>query len=394
MAAAARGRRLFSGMFDLAQALTDIVERGASDLHLHVGNGPLARVHGRLVPLYPGHPPFAQADMEELLRSILIESRIKEFEEEHELDFAYSVQGLARFRVNAFRQRGAITLVMRALPYAIPTIEQLGLPDVVHTIAAEERGIVLVTGTTGSGKSSTLAAMIGEINEHEEKHIVTIEDPIEFLHRDGKCEVNQREIGPDTASFKRALRRVLRQDPDVILIGEMRDEETVQTALSAAETGHLVFSTLHTVDAGETVNRIIEFFPPHQQNQVRSMLAGTLKAIISQRLVPSADGGSRVPLCEVLRVTGRIRDMVLDPEKTGELPDAIAEGGYYGMQTFDQALYEAYEAGKVDMDVAMRVATKPHDFKLLVGAGGHLGTSMDDVLQDEPADVLVFQTGP
>ena len=250
------------------------------------------------------------------------------------------MEGLARFRVNAFHQRGTVSVVMRAIPVNIKSVEELNLPSVISRLAEEERGIILLTGTTGSGKSTTLAAMIDHMNRTMHKHIVTIEDPIEFLHRDRNSIINQREVGQDTASFKRALRRVLRQDPDVILVGEMRDEETVHTALSAAETGHLVLSTLHTVDAPETINRIIDFFPPHQQQQARAMIAGTLKGIISQRLVRTADGNGRVATCEIMVMTGRVHDMIIDPKQTGMLGEVVAEGGYYGMQTFDQHLLE------------------------------------------------------
>jgi twitching motility protein PilT len=262
---------------------------------------------------------------------------------------------------------------------------------VIRKLAEEERGIILLTGTTGSGKSTTLAAMIDHMNRTMSKHIVTIEDPIEFLHRDRNSIINQREVGQDTASFKRALRRVLRQDPDVILVGEMRDEETVQTALSAAETGHLVLSTLHTVDASESINRIIDFFPPHQQSQARAMIAGTLKGIVSQRLVKTADGQGRVACCEimvmtgrvatceVLRSTARVKDMIKNPEETSRLTDAIHEGGFYGMQTFDQALMHHVEAGRVTMEEALKAATAPHDFKLLVAAGGQRSTSVEQV---------------
>jgi twitching motility protein PilT len=252
----------------------------------------------------------------------------------------------------------------------IKAVDELGLPEVVTKLAEEERGIILLTGTTGSGKSTTLAAMIDHMNRTMSKHIVTIEDPIEFLHRDRNSIVNQREVGQDTASFKRALRRVLRQDPDVILVGEMRDEETVHTALSAAETGHLVLSTLHTVDAPETVNRIIDFFPPHQQQQARAMIAGTLKGIVSQRLVKTADGNGRVACCEIMVMTGRVHDMILDPKLTGQLPEVVAEGGYYGMQTFDQHLLKHLQAGRITYEEAMRAATSPHDFKLMVAASG------------------------
>jgi twitching motility protein PilT len=295
------------------------------------------------------------------------------------VDFAYAVEGLARFRVNAFRQRGSISLVMRAIPFDIRTVDDLGLPQVISRLADEERGVILVTGTTGSGKSTTLAAMIDQINRTQAKHIVTIEDPIEFLHGDKRSIVNQREVGQDTESFTRALRRVLRQDPDVILIGEMRDEETVQTALSAAETGHLVFSTLHTLDAPESINRIIDFFPPHQHQQARAMIAGTLRGIVSQRLVPTPDGHGRVAAVEVLVSTGRAQDMIRDPEQTGRLREVITEGEYYGMQTFDQCLLGHLQAGRIAMEDALRIASSPHDFKLLVAAEGRTSTSMDDV---------------
>src|SRR5881394_1313880 len=309
-------------------------------------------------------------------------AKLDEFDKEGEVDFAYSIEGLARFRVNAFRQRGSISLVARAIPYSIRTIEQLNLPAVIRALAEEERGIVLLTGTTGSGKSTTLAAMIDHMNQTVAKHVVTIEDPIEYLHRDRHSVINQREVGMDTTSFKRALRRVLRQDPDVILIGEMRDEETVQTALSAAETGHLVLSTIHTVDASESINRMLDFFPPHQHSQARSMIAGTIKGVISQRLVPAADGG-RVAACEILRMTGRVRDMIVDPAQTGNLVEVITSGAYYGMQTFDQALFGHVKAGRVTFEDAMKVASSPHDFKLLMQADGRVGTTMDDVAAAE-----------
>jgi twitching motility protein PilT len=254
---------------------------------------------------------------------------------------------------------------------------------VITSLADVTRGIILVTGTTGSGKSTTLAAMINHINVTRACHIVTIEDPIEFLHRDINSVISQREVGSDTASFKRALRRVLRQDPDVILVGEMRDEETVATAMSAAETGHLVLSTIHTIDASESVNRMLDFFPPHQHQQVRAMLAGTLKGVISQRLVAAAVGG-RVAVCEVLKMTGRARDMILDPEQTGSLGQVIFDGGYYGMQTFDQALYTHVKAGRVSVEDALIAATSPHDFKLLLEAEGRRGTTMDDVPDARP----------
>ncbi len=369
-------------MIDLTRALTTLVERGGSDLHLKAGNGPLARIDGNIVPLYPEAEPIAAEEMSQLLLSTLPESRMKRFETNSELDYAYAVPGVGRFRVNAFKQRGTVAMIMRALPHTIPSFDELGLPDAVRDLSETERGIVLVTGTTGSGKSTTLAAMIDHINRTMQKHIVTVEDPIEFLHKDQLSSVNQREVGMDTASFTQALHRVLRQDPDVILVGEMRDEETVKTALSAAETGHLVFSTLHTADAAETINRIIEFFEPQSQQQARAMLAGSLAGIVSQRLVPAVIPGRRVAVIEVLRTTGRIRDMILDPEKTASIPDAISEGGFYGMQSFDQALFEMVSDGRVDMATAVGHASRPQDFKLLVAGAGSLGTNIDQVDQE------------
>ncbi len=369
-------------MFDVKQAMRDLVEREGSDLHLKVGAAPLFRVNGELAP-EEGVAELTAEDTEHALKQLLDDDgKLDEFEQEHEVDFSFEIEGVARFRINAFRQRGVISLACRAIPHRISTIEELALPEVISELADEERGIVLLTGTTGSGKSTTLAAMIDHINHTTSKHIVTIEDPIEFVHSDKRSAINQREVGMDTASFKRALRRVLRQDPDVILIGEMRDEETVQAALSAAETGHLVLSTIHTVDATESINRMLDFFPPHQHQQARSMIAGTVKGVISQRLVPGAEGG-RVAVCEILRTTGRVRDMIHDPTQTGKLVEVIASGGYYGMQTFDQALYGHVKAGRVTFEDAMRVASSPHDFKLLMQAEGRQGTTMDDVASAE-----------
>ncbi|HEY3830429.1 MAG TPA: type IV pilus twitching motility protein PilT [Solirubrobacteraceae bacterium] len=365
-------------MFDVQSALRELVSRKGSDLHLKVDSAPLFRVHGILAKDERTEPLSAE-DTERALHDLLHDPhKLSEFAEDHEVDFSFEISGVARFRINAFRQRGVISLACRAIPHKISTVEELSLPEVIRELAEEERGIVLLTGTTGSGKSTTLAAMIDHMNETMSKHIVTIEDPIEFVHRDKRSVINQREVGMDTASFKRALRRVLRQDPDVILVGEMRDEETVQTALSAAETGHLVLSTIHTVDAMESINRMLDFFPPHQHDQARSMIAGTVKGVISQRLVPGANGG-RVAVCEILRMTGRARDMIADPSQTGKLREVIESGGYYGMQTFDQALFGHLKAGRVTFDDAMHVASSPHDFKLLVQADGRKGTTMEDV---------------
>jgi twitching motility protein PilT len=346
-------------------------EQGGSDLHIKVPAPPMMRLNGTLVEI-PDTDKVMPEDAIGVLRHITRDKPEKyaEFEQNGEVDFAYPLPGVARFRVNSFTQRGSCSIVMRAIGMDIKSVDELMLPPAVKRLAEEERGVVLVTGTTGSGKSTTLAAMVKQINDRDRKHIITLEDPIEFLHRDNKSIIQQREIGADTASFNSALRRILRQDPDIILIGEMRDEETVQTALSSAETGHLVLSTLHTLNATETVNRIIDFFPLHQNKQVRAMLAGTLKGIISQRLVPTIDGKGRVPIVEVMIATSRIKDMIEDPEQTGKIEEAIAEGAYYGMQTFDQALLKHLNAGNISMEEALRASTSPNDFKLSVAAGG------------------------
>ena len=372
--------------FDLQRSLHAVVEEGGSDLHLKVPSQPLIRLQGDLKPI-EGSEPLGPADTERVLREMLTASeRLAEFARDGEIDFSYTVRGLARFRVNAFRQRGSISIACRVVPFEIRAAEELGLPEVVTRLAAEPRGIIIVTGTTGSGKSTTLAAMVDHINRKYAKNIVTIEDPIEYLHRDQRSVVHQREIGFDTNSFSQALRRVLRQDPDVILIGEMRDEETVATALSAAETGHLVLSTLHTIDAVETVNRIIDFFPPHHHQQVRAMLAGSLRGVISQRLVPTQNGEGRAPACEVLTMTGRVRDLIANPAETGKLGEVIAEGGYYGMQTFDQALLKHYQEGIISMEEALKAATHPHDFKLLVAAEGQRSTSVEQIYSSDRSE--------
>jgi twitching motility protein PilT len=348
-----------------------------------VPSKPMIRRHGKLEPI-PGMEELKPEDTERVFHHMLTEApKLEEFASDREVDFSYGLPGVARFRVNAFVQRGSISLVCRAIPFSVKTVQELNLPPVISELAEEERGLILLTGTTGSGKSTTLAAIIDHINTHHAKHIVTIEDPVEFLHRDKQSIINQREVGEDTTSFARALRRVLRQDPDVILIGEMRDEETVRTALSAAETGHLVLSTIHTVDASESVNRIIDFFPLVEQRQARAMLAGTLKGVVSQRLVRSPGGKGRVATCEVLRMTGRVKDMILDPDATGKLPEVIAEGAYYGMQSFDQALLGHVQNGLVTMEDALKASTHPHDFKLLVSSGGQRSTSVESL--DEPA---------
>jgi twitching motility protein PilT len=368
--------------FDIDAALHYLVDNGGSDLHVKVPSPPMVRIDGELRPI-EGTQTLEPEDTEAALAHLLAnEPRLREeFDTAGEADFAYSLRGISRFRVNAFRQRGSVSIVARAIPYQVRTIEELELPPVIRQLAEERRGIILLTGTTGSGKSTTLAAMVDHINSSRACHIVTLEDPIEYLHQDKRSIVNQREVGQDTESFARAMRRVLRQDPDVILIGEMRDEETVRTALAAAETGHLVLSTLHTMDATETVNRIIDFFPPHLQHQARVMLASTLRGVVGQRLVPRAGGKGRVAICEVLVVTGRVQDLILNPDETGKISEVIAEGEYYGMQTFDQALLKKVLAGDVTEEVALEAASNPHDFKLMLQAGGQRASGIEQVME-------------
>ncbi len=340
------------------------VERKASDLHLKVGNMPHVRVDGSLAALTE-YPRLTQEDMLNMAFSMMSNRQKAKFKETTELDMAYGVAGLGRFRVNAFQQRGNIGLVLRVVPTTIRSLDDLNLPPVISSICEERRGMVLVTGTTGSGKSTTLASMIDKINTTRADHIITVEDPIEYLHRDKKGFVNQREVTVDTSNFSVALRAALRQDPDLILVGEMRDLETVSTALLAAETGHMVFSTLHTLDATETIQRIIAVFPPPEQKPVRLQLAATLKAVISQRLVRRADGQGRVPAVEVLVATGFVRDCIINPEKTRQIPEAISTGtSQYGMQTFDQSLFDLWTAKLITYEEALHQASNPDDFKL------------------------------
>ena len=340
------------------------VERKASDLHLKVGNFPYLRVDGALVALGEVKRLSAE-DMLNMAFSMMSNRQKQKFKESAELDLAYGVAGLGRFRVNVFQQRGNVGLVLRVVPTKIRNFEELNLPKIVYKICEERRGLVLVTGTTGSGKSTTLASMVDRINGTRTDHIITIEDPIEFLHRDKKGIVNQREVEVDTHNFSIALRAALRQDPDVILVGEMRDLETIGTALLAAETGHLVFSTLHTLDAVETIQRIIAVFPPPEQKQIRLQLASTMKAVVSQRLVRKSDNVGRVPAVEVLISTGFVRDCIINPDKTRAIREAIASGtSQYGMQTFDQSLYDLYAANLITVDEAMLNASNPDDFKL------------------------------
>jgi twitching motility protein PilT len=373
--------------FDIDAALRYVVEREGSDLHVKVPAPPMARVHGVLRAI-DGAEPLTPEDTERAFEHICTDPGLREeFGTNGEADYSYELEGVSRFRVNTFRQRGHISIVCRAIPFQVRTIDDLGLPEVIRKLADEQRGIILLTGTTGSGKSTTLAAMIDQINETKPEHIVTLEDPIEYLHRDKRSIINQREVGQDTESFARAMKRVLRQDPDVILIGEMRDEETVRTALSAAETGHLVLSTLHTLDATETINRIIDFFPPHLQQQARVMLASTLRGVVGQRLMPRKGGEGRVAVCEVMVVTGRVQDLILNPNETGKITEVISEGEYYGMQTFDQALLKHVMAGTVEESDAMEVASSPHDFKLMLEAQGQRASGIEQVMADAERDV-------
>jgi twitching motility protein PilT len=352
----------------MGMALNDIlkvaIKGGASDIHLKSGLPPMFRVDGALVPLKNGERMMPD-EIQQMAFDIMNPVQKARFDEHREADLAYGIAGLGRFRVNVFQQRGTVGIVFRVIPFGVKTIDQLHLPKVVERITEENRGLILVTGTTGSGKSTTLAAMIEQINSDRTCHIMTIEDPIEFLIRDRRSIVNQREIGVDTHSFANALRAALRQDPDVILVGEMRDFETIETALTAAETGHLVMSTLHTLDATETINRIISVFPPHQQKQVRLQLSAILKAVISQRLVPRADGKGRVPALEVLVSTAYTRELIGDKDRTKEIPDAIAKGfTTYGMQTFDQSLMSLVKEGLVTYEEALKNVSNPDDFAL------------------------------
>lgn len=349
---------------DLTKLLMDAVGSDASDVHLHPGRRPAIRVDGHLRMTTTDVIPAA--DLERLALEMMPEPRAREFAATSDTDFGYDVPGVGRFRVNAFREQGQVALVMRHVRAEPRSFETLGLPPIARRIATESRGLVLVTGRIGAGKTTTLAAMIDHINQTRDGHILTIEDPVEVRHRDKRCVVSQRDVGLDTEGFRPALKRALRQDPDVILIGEMRDPETVWAALTAAETGHLVLSTLHTLNATETVNRILDFFPPREHLQVRASLAATLRGIISQRLLPRATGTGQVPAVEVLVGTGRVFDRILDPERTHELETVIADGEYYGMQTFDASLLDLYRRGEITRGDAIGAATHPHDLLLAI----------------------------
>jgi twitching motility protein PilT len=371
---------------DLNAALSRAVELGASDIHLKVGQPPILRRDGVLGVL-PDHEPLYDGDLDGALATIadLSPAKLAAFHETGELDLAYTADGLPRFRVNGFRQRGSVSFAFRVIPKNVPGFDELRLPQGVRRLAEEHRGLVLCTGATGSGKTTTLATVIDHINRTRRQHIVTIEDPIEILHADQGCIINQREVGLDTESFLAAIRRVLRQDPDVILIGELRDAETAETALKAAESGHLVFSTMHTIDAAETISRMIEFFPAVKQEQIRSILAGVLRGVISQRLLPRLQGG-RVAAVEVMVNNSRIADLIRD-QKTEEIPDAIAEGQFFDMQTFTQALIELVLANEIDREVAANSATNRHDF--LVAVEQALKRQKAGIEHDKPLPEMV-----
>jgi twitching motility protein PilT len=351
--------------FHFKQAITEMVQLEASDLHLKVGRPPTVRVAGDLYQLQM--EPLKPEELKNLAEQLMTPRQVKEFADHKEADFAIGVPGIGRFRTNVYLQRGTLAFVFRAVPYEIKTIAELNLPRVLETIALKPRGLVLVTGVTGSGKSTALAALVNHINQHRRCNIITIEDPIEFLHRDGLANVSQREVGTDTLSFESALRHVLRQDPDVILIGEIRDRVTLDTALKAADTGHLVFSTLHTTDATQTINRVISFFPPHEHEAVRSLLSTALEAVVSLRLVPTKEGRARVPACEILINTAAVRENVRDSEKALSIPELIKEGTVqYGMQSFDQSLMYWYQRAMISYEAALFYSTNPNEFALRV----------------------------
>lgn len=369
---------------ELNAILQVALRAGASDIHLKAGLPPMFRVNGALLPLKDAQR-LAPEEIARMAYGIMNEFQREHYKQYNECDLAYGVPGLGRFRVSAFQQRGTTGMVFRVIPFRILSIEQLMLPKILEEVAGAGRGLILVTGTTGSGKSTTLAAMIDHINTHQTHHIMTIEDPIEFLIRDKRSVINQREVGVDTLSFGQALKSALRQDPDVILVGEMRDLETIETALTAAETGHLVFSTLHTLDATETVNRIVSVFPPHQQKQIRLQLASVLKAVISQRLVPRADGKGRVPAVEVLRTTARVRELIEDKDRTKEIRDAIAQGHVsYSMQTFDQSLMALLKSQLITYEEALRQASNPDDFALRLSGIASTSDSSWDAFEGGP----------
>ena len=365
---------------DIDELLKIAIESDASDLHVKAGNYPLMRVHGKLQAL-SNFPRLSNENTRELVDQITNDFQKESLKKDLDLDLAYSLAGFGRFRGSIYQQRGTMALVLRIIPLEVMTIKELLLPETLETIAMEQRGLVLVTGTTGSGKSTTLAAMINHINESRTENIITIEDPIEYLHRDKQSNISQREVGMDVKSFSRGLRASLREDPDIILVGEMRDLDTIETALLAAETGHMVLSTLHTTDAPETINRIISVFAPHHQRQVRLQLSSILKAVISMRLIPRKEGGGRVPAVEVMINTPYIAECIRDRDKTVLIRDAIASGvSQYGMQTFDQSIYQLYKDGYISYEQGLRYSSSPDNFKLRVmGIRSTLDVALEDM---------------
>ena len=347
---------------DVSGLLRHMVEVGASDLHLKAGNVPFVRIDGELRPTT--FPPLSAHETAQAAEALMSDHKRREFTQTNEADLGHTMAGVGRFRVNVFRQRGVVGLAIRRVRSDVPTVAELLLPPVIEELANAPRGLILMTGPTGTGKTTTIASMIGHINRNRRAHIVTIEDPIEVVHDDDRAIVQQREVGLDTESYAAALRHVVRQDPDVIFVGEIRDPESALSAIQAAETGHLVISTMHTIDSTETINRLLDLFPASHQREVRTSFAGALRGIVSQRLVPRADGKGRVPVVEVLVATGRVYDRIISPEATGELRDIIAEGAYYGMQTFDQALVKLVQEGLVSEEDAKIASSNPHDFAL------------------------------
>ncbi len=371
--------------FNFKAAISQMVQRGGSDLLLKVGRPPTIRLNGDLTPLES--PPMKPEELKTLAEQIMTPRQVKEFAERKEADFAIGVPGVGRFRTNVYQQRGTLAFAFRAIPYEVKTVRELKLPEILEEIAVKPRGLVLVTGVTGSGKSTALAAMINHVNTTERVNIITIEDPIEFLHRDQQSNISQREVGTDTLSFGSALKSVLRQDPDVILIGEIRDKETLDTALKAADTGHLVFSTLHTTDATQTISRVISFYPPHEHAEVRSLLSTALAAVVCLRLVPKKDGSGRVPMCEVLINTAAVADNIRDMEKALAIPDLIADGTVsYGMQSFDQSLMHWYQQGAVSYESALFYASNPNEFALRASG---IGSASDRTFSNDAGS-----TGP
>jgi twitching motility protein PilT len=373
---------------NLKQMLVEMLNRKASDLHIRVGIRPHLRVNGHLEQI--STDPMTIDEMENVVSQILNEQQLERFRKKNEMDLALSVAKLGRFRINLFRQRGTTGIAIRAVNTTVPTFEDLNLPDSIRKLSMERRGLIVITGTTGSGKSTTLAAMIEHMNEHRDDNILTIEDPIEYIYRDKKCIIGQREVGADTENFASALRHAFRQDPDIILLGEIRDLDTMAIALTAADTGHLVLSTLHTLNAVETLSRIISFFPPHQHQQIRLLLAGSLKAIVCQRLLTRGDMPGRVPALEILIATAAIRDCIVNQDKTAGISDLIEQGGQYGMVTFDQSIMRLYKSGLISFEEAMDQCTNPDDFDLRVKGITGASERWQDDTEEEQSDIHRF----